>query len=58
MSNQLLAKANHIATEVHKSATDKYGAPYIRHITRVMNMGTTEDEKICGILHDIAENTL
>lgn len=53
----MLNKAIEIATEAHKGATDKYGSPYINHVTRVMNLGATEEEKIVGVLHDIVEDT-
>ena len=52
-----LNRAIDIATNAHEGATDKYGAPYINHVTRVMNMGETENEKIVGILHDVIEDT-
>ena len=58
MNNEtLLEKAIRIATEAHKSQEDKYGAPYIGHLTRVMNYGVSTDEKIAGILHDLVEDT-
>lgn len=53
----MLKKAIEIATEAHKGATDKYGSPYINHVTRVMNLGSTEEEKIVGVLHDVVEDT-
>lgn len=53
----LLEKAIKIATKAHKGQKDKYGAPYINHVTRVMNAGKTTDEKIVGILHDLIEDT-
>ncbi|MCZ2487889.1 hypothetical protein [Aquirufa antheringensis] len=53
----MLKKAIEIATEAHKGATDKYGSPYINHVTRVMNLGSTEEEKIIGVLHDVVEDT-
>lgn len=53
----MLKKAIEIATEAHKGATDKYGSPYINHVTRVMDLGATEDEKIVGVLHDVVEDT-
>lgn len=53
----LLNRAINIAADAHKDKTDRYEAPYIGHVTRVMNMGTTEDEKITGILHDVIEDT-
>lgn len=53
----MLKKAIEIAVEAHKGVTDKYGAPYINHVTRVMNLGETEEEKIVGVLHDVVEDT-
>ena len=52
-----LNRAIEIATKSHEGATDKYGAPYINHVTRVMNMGQTDNEKIVGVLHDVIEDT-
>lgn len=52
-----LNRAIEIATKAHEDARDKYGASYINHVTRVMNMGETVDEKIVGILHDVIEDT-
>jgi (p)ppGpp synthase/HD superfamily hydrolase len=52
-----LARAIEIAVTAHHGQTDKYGAPYITHVLRVMNMGITEEEKICGVLHDVVEDT-
>ena len=52
-----LNRAIEIATKAHEGATDKYGAPYINHVTRVMNMGQTDNEKIVGVLHDVIEDT-
>ncbi len=52
-----LEKAIAIATEAHKGQVDKYGAPYLGHVMRVMNMGRTEEERICGVLHDVVEDT-
>ena len=52
-----LNRSIEIATKAHEGATDKYGAPYINHVTRVMNMGETVDEKTVGILHDVIEDT-
>ena len=52
-----LNRAIEIATKAHEGATDKYGASYINHVTRVMNMGETDDEKIVGVLHDVIEDT-
>lgn len=52
-----LEKAIEIATQAHRGQVDKYGAPYIGHVMRVMNLGRTEEEKICGVLHDVVEDT-
>lgn len=52
-----LEKAIEIATQAHQGQVDKYGAPYIGHVMRVMNLGRTEEEKICGVLHDVVEDT-
>lgn len=52
-----LTKAIEIAQAAHQGQTDKSGVPYIMHVTRVMNSGKSEIEKICGVLHDIVEDT-
>jgi (p)ppGpp synthase/HD superfamily hydrolase len=52
-----LVKAVDIATKAHEGQVDKYGAPYIGHVMRVMNLGRTEEEKICGVLHDVIEDS-
>lgn len=58
MNNKdLLTKAIAIAFEAHKDQKDKYGAPYLAHVSRVMNAGKNEDEKIVGVLHDLIEDT-
>lgn len=43
---ELLNRAIKIADKAHKGQTDKYHAPYIGHVMRVMNYGKTLDEKI------------
>lgn len=53
---QLLNRAIKIADKAHRGQTDKYGAPYIGHVMRVMNYGKTLDEKIVGVLHDVVED--
>lgn len=53
----LLKKAIGIAREAHRDQKDKYGAPYINHVTRVMEAGDILEEKIVGVLHDIVEDT-
>jgi hypothetical protein len=52
-----LNRAIEIANKAHEGATDKNGASYINHVTRVMNMGQTDNEKIVGVLHDVIEDT-
>lgn len=53
----MLEKAIQIASEAHIGQVDKAGQPYILHLIRVMNAGQTESEKICGVLHDLVEDT-
>ena len=53
---ELLHKAIKIATKAHKGQTDKYHAPYISHVMRVMDYGKSLDEKIVGVLHDVVED--
>lgn len=52
-----LEKAIEIAIKAHKGQIDKNGAPYILHLIRVMQNGKNEIEKICGVLHDLVEDT-
>ncbi|MBK6506460.1 MAG: HD domain-containing protein [Ignavibacteria bacterium] len=52
-----LKRAIEIAFEAHKDQKDKNGEPYFGHVLRVMNLGKTENEKICGVLHDLVEDT-
>jgi len=51
------AKAIEIAVSAHKGQKDKSGAEYILHPLRVMERGKTEVEKICGVLHDVVEDS-
>lgn len=53
----MLAKAIQLAVAAHAGQTDKQGQPYVLHVLRVMHAGNTEVEKICGVLHDIVEDT-
>ncbi len=53
----MIERAIEIAVNAHKNQKDKSGAPYILHLLRVMEKGKTEIEKICGILHDLVEDT-
>lgn len=52
-----LEKAIEIAKHAHRDQVDKTGAPYFGHLFRVMECGENETEKICGVLHDIVEDT-
>ena len=52
-----IAKAIEIAVSAHKGQKDKSGADYILHPLRVMERGQTEVEKICGVLHDVVEDS-
>jgi len=52
-----LSKAIEIAVLAHKGQKDKSGAEYILHSIRVMERGKTEVEKICGVLHDVVEDS-
>lgn len=54
---KMLEKAIQIALNAHYGQTDKAGKSYIFHLLRVMHKGKTETEKICGILHDLIEDT-
>ncbi len=53
----MLNKAIEIAHKAHAEQVDKVGQPYIEHPLRVMNMGTTDNEKIVGVLHDVVEES-
>jgi len=52
-----LEKAIEIAVAAHKGQKDKTGADYILHPLRVMERGKSEIEKICGVLHDVVEDS-
>lgn len=52
-----LSRAIQIATQAHEGQLDKSGKAYIGHPLRVMEMGTSENEKIVGVLHDLIEDT-
>lgn len=52
-----LVKAILIAVKAHEGQKDKAGVPYNTHVLRVMEKGQTEVEKICGVLHDVVEDT-
>ncbi len=57
MNMTTLEKALRIAINAHKGQKDKSGADYIFHPIRVMERGDTEIEKICGLLHDVVEDS-
>ncbi|MDR0370822.1 MAG: phosphohydrolase, partial [Prevotellaceae bacterium] len=52
-----LSRAIEIAVAAHRGQKDKSGVDYILHPLRVMSQGRTETEKICGVLHDVVEDT-
>ena len=52
-----LSRAIEIALGAHKGQKDKSGVEYILHPLRVMERGETEVEKICGVLHDVVEDS-
>ena len=52
-----LARAIEIARSAHNGQKDKSGKDYIWHPLRVMKRGQTETEKICGVLHDVVEDS-
>lgn len=52
-----LLRAIEIATQAHQGQFDKSGKDYIGHPLRVMEMGSTEEEKIAGVLHDVVEDS-
>ena len=52
-----LERAIEIATAAHRGQLDKAGNDYICHPLRVMAAGTSINEKIVGVLHDVVEDT-
>jgi (p)ppGpp synthase/HD superfamily hydrolase len=53
----LLSKAIELAIKVHSEQKDKQGIPYLTHVFRVAMRGRSQEEKICGILHDVIEDS-
>lgn len=53
----MLDKAMIIAIRAHSGQLDKCGEPYILHPMRVMLGRNNELERICGILHDVVEDS-
>lgn len=52
-----LTRAISWAAEAFENVCDKQGQPAILHSLRVMLAGTTDDERIVGMLHDVVEDT-
>lgn len=52
-----IERAIEIAYLAHEGQKDKSDADYIHHPLRVMERGKTEIEKICGVLHDVVEDS-
>ena len=52
-----IERAIEIAYLAHEGQKDKSDADYIHHPIRVMERGKTEIEKICGVLHDVVEDS-
>ena len=53
----MLERAIAVAANAHAGMKDKGGSPYILHPLRVMLSLDTELERICGVLHDVVEDT-
>jgi (p)ppGpp synthase/HD superfamily hydrolase len=53
----MLEKAIKIAVHAHTGQKDRAGEPYILHPLRIMLSLSTDDERICGVLHDVVEDT-
>ena len=52
-----LERAIEIAVAAHDGQLDKAGIEYIGHPMRVMAAGSSVDEKIVGVLHDVVEDS-
>jgi len=50
-------KAMVFAYQAHQGQTDKSGVPYIYHPIHLAEQMQTEDETVCALLHDVAEDT-
>ncbi len=53
----MLEKAIQIAVQAHAGQKDRADQPYILHPLRIMFALSTETEQICGVLHDVVEDT-
>ena len=49
--------ALNIAIKAHQGQTDRDGEPYILHPLQVGLMGTTDEERMAGFLHDVLEDS-
>lgn len=54
---KMLERAIEIAVKAHKGQADKGGNPYILHPLKVMLSCHGDIQKICGVLHDVVEDT-
>lgn len=54
---KMLALAETIAVNAHKSQLDKGGHPYINHPRFVSAHCTSPESRIVGMLHDVVEDT-
>jgi len=54
---EILGKSVDLAIRAHEGQLDKRGVPFIRHPLRVMSLMHSIDEMICGVLHDVLEDT-
>jgi ppGpp synthetase/RelA/SpoT-type nucleotidyltranferase len=52
-----IQKAIEFATRAHQGQVDKSGVPIFFHLTYVASHGTTDEERVVGLLHDIIEDT-
>lgn len=52
-----LPKAIAVAVVAHGRTEDRGKNSYIRHPLRIMEQLSTEDEMICGVLHDVVEDS-
>lgn len=52
-----LEDAIKLAVHAHKGMPDRYGAPIILHVLRVMMRLESDIEKTVGVLHDVVEKT-
>lgn len=53
----IIDTALQIATKAHEGQLDKDGYPVILHPITVGMMGSTDEEKVAGFLHDVVEDT-